>query len=58
MALEKSIARQEKEVADIQNLFMNLTFGTKEYEKATFSLKQAQGKLANLSAQWDELVPD
>jgi ATP-binding cassette subfamily F protein 3 len=55
-ALEHSIARQEKQVDELNNSFSELIPGSKEYETAVFSLKQAKNKLTRLTKEWEELL--
>jgi ATP-binding cassette, subfamily F, member 3 len=55
-ALEKTIVRQEKQIADLNNLFYELQYGTHEYKKATEKLKESKGQLAVLTKEWEELI--
>lgn len=55
-SLEQSIDRQEMRIEELQNSFTELAFGSKEYDTALLALKQAQKKLADLTAEWESLL--
>ncbi len=55
-SLERSISRQEKQIADLNQTFYDLSYGTKEYDAAATLLKSAREKLAELTGQWEKLT--
>jgi len=54
--VEHKISRLEKKVAQLSNRFVNLSYGTTEYEKAVKEVQEHEQELKNQNERWELLV--